>query len=326
MSFHANRRTFMTSTAAAGLALAQPAFAQSSGRTLRLVVGYPPGGPADIIARALLSPLKASLGTNVIVENRPGAGGRLAADQVRNAEADGSVLLVTPASVVTMAPHVYKTVRYDAVRDFMPIAPIARLDLGVYAGPSAPASIKTVADMVQWMREDVKRRVCSIPGAGSTPHMAAELISRQTKLNWQLIPYQGDAPNFLALLSGEVAFGVSSLAGGMEHLRAGKLRLLALTTGARSSFVPDVPTFKESGVDMVVEDRHCVMAPKNLAPEQVQKIRAAMAAAMKAPEFSALLERMSLQKADDSGDFGQQIREESERWAAVAKSLQMSFE
>lgn len=320
-----NRRHLLAGGAALAAAWTWPAAAQTIKGTVKLVVGYPPGGPADVLARALAEPLKAALGTLVLVDNRPGAGGRVAAEQVRHAPPDGTTLLVTPASVLTMAPHLYKSVRYD-IQDFLPLLPLARLDLGLYAGPATPASVKTVADMVKWMQDNPDRRVCSIPGPGSTPHMAAELIGRQTKLNWQLIPYQGDAPNFVALLGGEVPVGISSLAGGMEHLRAGKLRLLALTTSERSSFMPDVPTLKDSGYDIVVEDRHCVVAPKGLPAPTAAMLRQTLQQILASREVGDLLQRMALQRAAPVADFPAQMQAESERWAAVAKSLNISFE
>ena len=133
------RRKILGAASASAAFLATPSWAQPKG-PVKLVVGYPPGGPADVIARAMVESLKASLGVSVVVDNRPGAGGRVAADQVRNAATDGSVLLVTPASVLTLAPHLFKSVRYELERDFTPLVPIARLDLGIYVGAGTPES------------------------------------------------------------------------------------------------------------------------------------------------------------------------------------------
>ncbi|WP_295540070.1 tripartite tricarboxylate transporter substrate-binding protein [uncultured Pseudacidovorax sp.] len=322
-----DRRHFIASAGAlAAAACAFPAAAQSLKGPVRLVVGFPPGGAADMIARALAEPLKAALGTTVIVDNKPGAGGRLAADYVRNAPADGSVLLVTPASVLTMAPHLYKSVRYELVRDFQPLLPLARLDLGLYAGPGTPASVRTLPDLVKWMQDNPKARSCGVPGIGSTPHMAAELIGRQTGLNWQLVPYQGDAPSFLALLSGEIPVGVSSLAGGIEHLRAGKLRMLALTGSDRSAVMPDIPTLKEAGYDIVVEDRHSVIAPKSLPAPLAATLKQAIAGAMQSRDVGDLLQRLSLQRAAPTDDFAAVLKADSDRWAAAARSLNLALE
>ena len=320
------RRAFTIGGAAmAAASTALPALAQSRG-PVRLVVGFAPGGPADVIARALVEPMKTSLGSPVIVENRPGAGGRIAMDLLRTGPKDGSLLVVSPASIATMAPHLFKGVPYDLARDVLPLAPIARLDLGLYAGPAVPANLRTLPEVVKWLQDNPAKRSCGIPGAGSTPHLAAMLMGRLTKLDWQLIPYQGDAPAFLALLGGEIPVYSGSLAGGMEHLRAGKLRLLALPSGERSSFVPDVPTATQLGYDMVVEDRHTVFAPRQTPEVALAPVRQAVMQALAAPEMGEMLQRMSLQRSTPVSDFSGLMAAESERWSRAVKTLNLSME
>ena len=317
-----NRRHF---TLGAAAALAGPAFAQQRG-TLRLVVGFPPGGPADVLARAIAEPMKSSLGGNVIVDNKPGAGGRIAAELVRNAAPDGNTLLVTPASVVTMAPHLFKSVRYEVSRDFLALAPIARLDLGLYAGPGVPDNLRTLPEVVKWMQDNPARRVCGIPGPGSTPHLAALLIGRQTRLDWQLVPYQGDAPSFVALLAGEIPVYLGSLAGGMEFLKAGRLRMLGLTTGERSAFVPEIPTVTQAGYDVVVEDRHSVLAPRQTPDAVLAPVRQALLQALATREVGDVLQRMSLQRSAPVADFPALMKAETERWERTIKALNISME
>lgn len=319
------RRTFALGAAAAAAALAVPAFAQQRGTT-RLVVGFPPGGAADVLARALLEPMKASLGTQMIVDNRPGAGGRVAAELLRNSPADGSMLLVSPASIITLAPHLYKSVRYELTRDFQPIAPIARLDLGVYAGPGAPENIRTLPELVKWLAANPAKRSCGITGVGSTPHLAALLLGRAAKLDWQTVPYQGDAPAFVALLGGEIPVCVASLAGGIEHVRAGKLRLLALTSNERSAFMPDVPTLTQAGYDVVVADRHSLFAPRQTPASVVTPVRAALEHALGSREVADVMQRMSLQRAGVVPDFAAQLKAESEDWERAVKAFNITVE
>lgn len=319
------RRTFALGAAAAAAALAVPAFAQQRGTT-RLVVGFPPGGAADVLARALLEPMKASLGTQMIVDNRPGAGGRVAAELLRNSPADGSMLLVSPASIITLAPHLYKSVRYELTRDFQPIAPIARLDLGVYAGPGAPENIRTLPELVKWLAANPAKRSCGITGVGSTPHLAALLLGRAAKLDWQTVPYQGDAPAFVALLGGEIPVCVASLAGGIEHVRAGKLRLLALTSNERSTFMPDVPTLTQAGYDVVVADRHSLFAPRQTPASVVTPVRAALEHALGSREVADVMQRMSLQRAGVVPDFAAQLKAESEDWERAVKAFNITVE
>ncbi len=324
-----NRRQLLVTASAAttALAFAPSAFAQT-GQPVKLVVGFPAGGAADALARALADPLRASLGATVVVDNRPGAGGRIAAEQVKAAPANGTTLLISPASVITMAPHLFKSTRYELVRDFAPVTPLARLDLALYAGPAAPASVRTVDDMVKWLQDNPKSKSCGIPGLGSTPHLAAMLIGRQTKLDWQLVPYQGDAPVFMALLGGEIAFAVSSLAGGMAHLRTGKLRLLATTGSQRTGFFPNVPTLSQSGLpDVVVEDMHSVFVPKQTPPATVAALNQAIRGALQSKEVADMLQRLSLERADASAeDFSHTLVADSERWARTVKALDVSME
>ncbi len=323
---HLNRRTFTLSAASFASALALPSFAQQRG-TARLVVGFAPGGAADVLARALLEPMKATLGPQAIVENRPGAGGRIAADFLRSAAPDGTTLLVSPASIFTLAPHLYKSVRYELARDFLPIAPIARLELGVYVGPAMPAGVRTLQEAVAYLQQaDPAKRSCGITGVGGTPHLAALLLGRAAKLDWQTIPYQGDAPAFLALLGGEIAISVASLAGGMEHVRAGKLRLLALAGSDRSSFMPDVPTLRQTGYDVVVADRHALFAPKATPEPVAASIRASLEHALASREVGEVLQRMSLQRASEVPDFPAQLKAESEAWERAVKTFNITVE
>ena len=319
------RRSFAFGAASAAAAVALPSFAQQRATT-RLVVGFPPGGAADVLARALLEPMKASLGTQMIVDNRPGAGGRVAAEFARNAPADGSVLLVSPASIITLAPHLYKSVRYELTRDFQPIAPIARLDLGIYAGPGTPENIRTLPELVKWLEANPAKRSCGITGIGSTPHLAALLLGRAAKLDWQTVPYQGDAPAFVALLGGEIPVCVASLAGGMEHVRAGKLRLLALTASERSTFMPDVPTLTQAGYDVVVADRHSLFAPRQTPDSVVAPIRAALEQALNSRELTEVMQRMSLQRASAVSNFAAQLKAESESWERAVKAFNITVE
>ena len=319
------RRTFTLGAASAAAAIAFPSFAQTPGTT-RLVVGFPAGGAADVLARALLEPMRASLGTQMIVDNRVGAGGRIAAEFTRNAPADGSVLLVTPASIITLAPHLYKSVRYEVSRDFQAVAPIARLDLGVYAGPGAPDNIRTLPELVKWLEANPAKRSCGITGVGSTPHLAALLLGKAAKLDWQTVPYQGDAPAFVALLGGEIPVGVASLAGGMQHVRAGKLRLLALTSNERSTFMPEVPTLTNAGYDVVVADRHSLFAPRQTPASVLTPIRSALEQALNSREVTEVMKNMSLQRAGAVPDFGAQLKTESEGWERAVKTFNITVE
>ena len=152
------------------------------------------------------------------------------------------------------------------------------------------------------------------------------LLGRAAKADWQTVPYQGDAPAFVALLAGEIPVCVASLAGGIEHVRAGKLRLLALTSNERSSFVPDVPTLTQAGYDVVVADRHSLFAPRQTPASVVAPIRAALEQALNSREVGEAMQRMSLQRASAVPDFAAQLKAESEGWERAVKAFNINLE
>lgn len=323
---HLSRRQLLWGAGAAIALNALPAQAQA--QPVKLVVGFPPGGAADTLARALAEPMRRSLGRAVIVENRPGAAGRIAAEAVKNATPDGATVLITPASVLTLAPHVYKNMRYELVRDFAPVTSIARLDMAVYAGAGAPDSVKTIDDMQRWLQANPQQRSVAHPGPGSTPHLAAMLLGREAKLDWQAIPYQGDAPLFAALLGGQVPFGVSSIAGGIEYVRAGKLRMLATAGTQRSNYLPQVPTIAESGFPTVaVEDRHSVLVPRQTPPAQVAALNRAVRDAIQSDDVMALLRRVALEPTGEPSDqFAKWAEQDSARWGPIVKGFNISLD
>jgi tripartite-type tricarboxylate transporter receptor subunit TctC len=325
-----NRRDFLFTAAAgiASLAISLPAPAARIAGPIRLVVGFAPGGAADALSRSLADSLRQTLSVTVIVDNKPGAGGRIAAEQFKSAPPDGSALLVSPASILTLSPHLYSNTRFSLERDFTPVAPLAHLDLALYAGRVVPDSVKSLDSMVKWLHENPMERRCGIPGFGATPHLAALLLDRQTRVDWDLVPYQGDAPTLAALLGGEIAVAICSLAGGVELLRSRKLRLLAVTGSERSALFPNVPTLSDAGYpEVVVEDRLGAFAPKLTPSVAVNSLSQALQGALQTKEVINMLQRLSMESAsDDPGHFAKVLRADSERWAATVMALNLSME
>lgn len=295
---------------------------------LKLIVGFPPGGAADTLARALAEPMRAPLARAVVVENRAGAAGRIAAEFVKNAAPDGSTALITPASVITLAPHIHRNPRYDLSRDFTPVTTIARLDLAVYAGPAVPSTIVTLADMRKWLQINPQQRSVAHPGSGSTPHLAAMLLGREAKFDWQAVPYQGDAPLFVALLSGQIPFSVSSVAGGIEYVRAGKLRMLATTGAHRLRLLPEVPTLVECGLPgLIVEDRLGVFLPRQAPAAAVTSLAESVREALASREVTVLLRRIALEPTGEPPEqFALWVEQDSARWAIAARSFAISLD
>src|SRR5512139_1537566 len=235
----ARRRDLLALGAAA---FAAPVLAQSP-RPLRLIVPYPPGGPLDIVARALADKVKDSLGT-VIVENKPGAGGNLGADLAAKAAPDGTTIVMGAVATHAINPWLYTKMPYDALADFTPITLVAQVPnvLVMNAERAQQLGIASVRELVAYMKRHPARLNYGSGGNGSAGHLAGEMFKTQAGVFMVHIPYAGGNPAQLALLSGEVDLNFDNLASASANVKAGKLRALAVTTAKRSPAVPELPT------------------------------------------------------------------------------------
>ncbi len=243
------RRTLITSlivSAGALPVLMSAAHAQSwPAKPIKVIVNFPPGGAADVIARAVAPGLGDALGQQVVIENRPGAGGNIGADAVAKSPADGYTLLMGSGGTVSINPHIYAKMPFDPVKDLQPVAAAARVLVFLVVRPELP--VKTVGEFIAYAKTNPGKLSFGSPGNGSSPHLAAEMMKRETNTFMVHIPYRGAAPALTDLLGGQLDFmfdpGI-----GLQHVRSGKLRLLAIGSPKRSALFPDVPTLDEAGV------------------------------------------------------------------------------
>ncbi len=230
----------------AGAALPPPASAQAwPAKPIRIVVGFPPGGAADQIARLVSQPLQDTLGQPVVVENRTGAGGNVAGDAVAKSAADGYTLLMSSGGMVSVNPHIYQKMSFDPAKDLTPVAAAARVAVYLVVKPEFPA--KNVQEFIAYAKANPGKLSYGSPGNGSSPHLAGEMMNSQAGTSTRHIPYRGAAPALQDLLGGQVDFlldpGVA-----LAQVQAGKLKLLAVGSLQRSSLYPDVPTLDEAGL------------------------------------------------------------------------------
>src|SRR5258708_22882065 len=224
-----------------------PASAQDKfDRPVKLLVGFPAGGTADLIARVVADKMKDGLGQPVIVENRPGAIGRITAEAVKNAAPDGTTIMVMPIGPMVVVPHVYKDITYDPIKDFTPIAIGATFQFAIAAGPASGA--KTWADFVAWARANPTKAAYATSGAGSLPHFFGVLLGRGIGVEMVHVPYKGSAAYINDLVSGQVPAAIDAIADLTELHRAGRIRILASSGTVRSTAVPEVPTFNALGL------------------------------------------------------------------------------
>jgi tripartite-type tricarboxylate transporter receptor subunit TctC len=290
------RRAFVASSLSAAAVLAalplRAAFAQSpapgAGRPIRLVVGYPAGGTADALARIYAEELGKRLGGPVVVDNRPGAGGQLAAEQFRSAPSDGSTLLLANSHMMTTLPLTSRSVKYDPMKDFAPVARMATFELALAVSAGLPA--KTFEEYLALAKAQPEQRNFGIPAAGSGPHFAGYLVGKKRGIDLQPVPYKGGAPLLADLIGGHIPAAVDALGGLLEPHRAGKLRILAVTGPQRAAGLPDVPTFSQLGfAELTSSNWVGLFAPLGLPPAQVQQIEKAVAEVAALPAVAAKL-------------------------------------
>jgi tripartite-type tricarboxylate transporter receptor subunit TctC len=313
--------------AAAAAALPALAHAQTAPRTMRLVVPYPPGGPLDIVARALANAVKDSIGT-VVVENRPGAGGNLGADQVAKSAPDGNTLVMGAVATHAINPWLFSKMPYDPIRDFTPVTLVAQVPnvLVMNAETAQRLGITTVADLVGYAKKNPGKLNYGSGGNGSAGHLAGEMFKAQAGVFMVHIPYAGGNPAQLALLSGQVDLNFDNLAAASANIKSGKLRAIAVTTKARSSAMPDVPTIAAGGASLGlaqfdVSTWFGLFGPAKLPADVLAKLNKAYTEALASPELKA---RMATLMAEPSPmtpeQFGAFVKAELARYEPVVKA------
>ena len=273
------RRALAAVAVLAASLFAVPAMAQE--RTTKIVVGFPPGGSADVIARLLADKLRVSLGQNVIVDNKPGAGGRVALNEVKRAAPDGQTLILSPSGALVIQPWLYSNLGYDPIKDFTAISRVSTFDFAVTAGPGAPAG--DINAVMAWMKANPGKANYATSGAGTVPHFAGQLLAQATGVPMTHIAYKGGAPAAQDLIGGQVPLMVDTASETIEHHKSGKVRILAVTGEARNKALPEVPTLKESGINVSADAYFGLYGPAGMAPDVVAKIDRAVAEALRDP-------------------------------------------
>jgi tripartite-type tricarboxylate transporter receptor subunit TctC len=316
----ARRREVLVLGAAA---LAAPAYAQPA-RPVRFIVPYPPGGPLDIVARALADKVKDTLGV-VVVENRPGAGGNLGADLAAKAAPDGTTIVMGAVATHAINPWLFAKMPYDPIRDFTPITGVAQVPNVLVMNPETAdrLGIRSVADLVAYAKRNPGKLNYGSGGNGSAGHLAGEMFKAQAGLFMVHIPYAGGNPAQLALLSGQVDLNFDNLAAASANIKAGKLRALAVTTGKRSSAVPELPTIAESGGPLTGFDINTwfgLFGPAKLPAEVTLRLNKAFVDALNSPELKARLATLLAEPMGSSPDqFGAFVKSELAKYESVVK-------
>ena len=299
-SFFPSRRRALAAASMFALgAAALSASAQTAwpDKPIRIVVGFAPGGFTDVLARLIGQKLTERLGQSVIVENKPGAAGTIGADQVAKAKPDGYTLLLAHSNSNSVAPSLYPRLPYDVLKDFTPIIPVTYTPLLLTVNEKVPA--KDVKEFVALAKSKPGALRYASSGGGSAQHLAAERFQLVTGIQMTHIPYKGSGQAIVDLLSGQVELNFESPPNVMTHAKAGKLRLLAVTSNKRSPILPDVPTMAEAGVQHAeMLQWFAVMGPAKLPAEITRKLNTEIAAILKQPDVQ---EKIALQGGEIMG-------------------------
>ncbi|TWO72429.1 tripartite tricarboxylate transporter substrate binding protein [Caenimonas sedimenti] len=314
-------RRALLACAFAPLALAAPAaFAQAyPNKPVRVIVSFPPGGAADQIARAVGQPLQEALGQPVVVENRAGANGNIAGDFVAKQPGDGYTLLMSSGGTVSINPHLYPRMTFDPSKDLVPVAAAARVLVFLEVNPKLP--VNNAREFIAYLKANPGKVTFGSPGNGSSPHLAAEMMKSQTNTFATHIPYRGAAPAMQDLLGGQIDFmfdpGI-----GLQHVKAGKLKLLAVGSPKRSPQFPDVPTMDEAGLKGFDADTWFgFYAPAATPPAVISRLNTEINKILRSPAF---VERMNAIGAApvpmSPQDFAARAQIDSVRFGALIKA------
>ncbi len=275
------------------LALSCGFAAAQSTKPIKLMVGFPPGGGTDAVARILAEKLKDELGTTVVVENKPGAGGQLAAQALKAAPADGTVLFLSHDHTISILPLVVKNPGYDSAKDFAPVAGFATFVNAYAVSGGTPA--KTFSEYVAWVKAQGGKGAVGIPAPASTPEFLVKVVGDKFKLDLLSAPYRGSAPMMADMLGNQIAAGVGSVPDFIENHKAGKVRIVAVLGGKRQAALPDVPTFGELGLSGLDDmPYYGIFAPAGTPQATINQFGTALSKVLAMPDVHDQLTKMGL--------------------------------
>ncbi|MFZ2737782.1 MAG: tripartite tricarboxylate transporter substrate binding protein [Burkholderiaceae bacterium] len=287
-------------------------------KPIRMIVAFPPGGPTDIVSRVIAQRLSEQLGQPVMIDNKPGAGGNLAADLAANAPADGYTVFYNTSAIV-IGPALYTKVNYNTLRDFAPVALTASVPMVLVVNPSLPAH--SVKDFLELVRSKPNQLNYSSSGTGTITHLASAMVTAQAGLQVQHVPYRGSAPGLVDLAAGQTQFMIDTINTVLPYVREGRLRGLAVTTMKRSAVLPELPTLHESGIqDFDAAAWQGIVVPTGTSSEIIQRLNVEVNKALSHPDVKA---RLAAQGTDilggSSADYAAHLRREMPRWAKAVK-------
>lgn len=317
------RRQFgVTAGAAAASVYSAHVLAQTL-ETARIIVGFAPGGTTDTIARRLAESIRERYARTVTVENRPGAGGQIAVNTVKNANPDGQTILITPMSMMVVYPHIYRTLQYDPVADFAPVSMAATFDHAFAVGPAVHPSVQTVPEFLIWAKSNPSQQNFGSPAAGSVPHFLGELLGRSASMNLKHVPFPGTQPAVLSMLGGHIPAVSGPVGEFLQQTAAGRIRIIGTSGARRNRFAPNVPTYAEQGIQGVTTSEwFAAYMPVRTPADVVQRANAAIQAALGTQPVVDGFAAMGLEVSPTTGAvLAQRQKADTDRWAPIIRQI-----
>ncbi|MDA9474171.1 hypothetical protein XI03_06520 [Bradyrhizobium sp. CCBAU 65884] len=320
-----DRRSFI----AGGLSL--PLLAQASGAhaqsgpLTRIIFPFAAGGSGDALCRLIAEQFGAPLGRTMIVENRTGGDGLIGIRAVKGASSDGNTILVTTGPTMYLLPMVENQPSFDAARDFVPVSQLVRFEFAVVASPAI--GVGSFSELVTWLRANVAKAAYGTPGSGNIPHFLGWRLEQMLDLSMTRAPYRGSALVMNDLIAGHLPFGITTVSDAIAQHRANGVRILAIASAERSTFVPDVPTLKESGIDLVADGWYGMWLPAGSPPDFAEKLSAAAVAMLAKPEVKEKLTAIGLIPVGSNADgLSKELAANTAFWQPIVKATGYKIE
>lgn len=314
-----NRRNLLTSLTLAAAMLAAPSAWAQSEKTLRVIVGFPAGVSIDVVTRILTEKMKDELKRPIIVDNRPGAGGRLAADVLKASSPDGNTVMITPIVVPVLAPMVFNKLNYNPEVDFAPVGKVCDFSFALAVPANSP--VKNLKEYAAWLKANPQQANFGSPAAGSLPHFFGVMIGSALNVEMVHVPFNGGAALQTAVLGGHAPAGIDVVMEWQQNAKAGKVNILATSGAQRSKVMPDVPTFKEQGFpDAVGQGWFAMYAPAKTPVSAINDINKALNKALAHPEVRERFAALGLEPGGGSAaDLQKTMQDDAQRWGPIVK-------
>lgn len=323
-----HRRQFSALAAAALLPAVVPLRSSAAAQLdlARIISGFPPGGTIDVLARRVADRLRGNYATSVVVENKPGAAGQIGVLTLKDAPADGSAMLLTPSSMLSIYPYTYPKLQYR-LDDVAPVSLGAYMQHGLAIGRAVPEKVQTLKDFLAWARANVEQANFGSPGAGSMPHMIGNLLARLSNTELRHIPYRGSVPGVQELVGGQVSSFCGPIGDYLPHVKAGKLRVLAVSGKQRSAFLPQVPTLREAGYPLTVREWYGFFLPGKASAEAIRRASAYLQPVLAQPDMQEFGRQFGLEVQPSSAPaLADLLQADAEEWRRLVKQVGFTAE